>query len=73
PRWNVGELTLDGVDYLEGVAEAYCPGYGRSAVIPLRGGDWREGTLAPEERGQRGRLATARCLVVGRTVYCAAV
>ncbi|WP_336139617.1 hypothetical protein, partial [Klebsiella pneumoniae] len=26
-RWNVGELTLDGVDYLEGDAEAYCPGY----------------------------------------------
>ncbi|MBF3329425.1 hypothetical protein HKW68_42220, partial [Pseudomonas aeruginosa] len=22
-RWNVGELTLDGVDYLEGDAEAY--------------------------------------------------
>ena len=41
-RWNVGELTLDGVDYLEGDAEAYCPGYGRSALIPLRGGAWRE-------------------------------
>ncbi|HCF2605177.1 TPA: hypothetical protein NIA55_003758 [Pseudomonas aeruginosa] len=71
-RWNVGELTLDGVDYLEGDAEAYCPGYGRSALIPLRGGDWREGTLAPEEPGLRGRLATARSLVDGRTLYCAA-
>ncbi|MBH8321325.1 hypothetical protein I8R55_33865, partial [Pseudomonas aeruginosa] len=71
-RWNVGELTLDGVDYLEGDAEAYCPGYGRSALIPLRGGAWREGTLAPEEPGLRGRLATARSLVDGRTLYCAA-
>ncbi|WP_228277982.1 hypothetical protein, partial [Acinetobacter nosocomialis] len=31
-----------------------------------------EGTLAPEEPGLRGRLATARSLVDGRTLYCAA-
>ena len=31
-----------------------------------------EGTLAREEPGLRGRLATARSLVDGRTLYCAA-
>lgn len=70
--WNIGKLILDGVDYLGGNAEAYCPGCDRSALTPLRGGAWCEGTLAPEEPDLRGRLATVRSLVDGRTLCCAA-
>lgn len=68
--WNVNELTLNDVDYLEGDAEVYYPGYGCSAPIPLRGGAWCEDTLTPKEPGLRGRLTTTRSFVDGRTLYC---
>lgn len=68
--WNVGELILDGVDYLEGDVEVYCLGYGCLVLILLCGGDWCEGMLVLEEFGLCGCLVIVCSFVDGWIFYC---